>query len=179
MSFYEYGYTSSCINRKLIAIHLGRHPYTCIDITELLFKPVVQFVLPRAKDECSFYFISAQFSSVLSLNHVGLYTTPWAAAHQASLSITNSQSAPKPCLLSQWCHPTASFSVVPFSSCPQSFPTSGLFQWVSSSHQVAKVVEFQPQHQSFQWILRTDFLLDWLVWSPCNPRDSQESSPTP
>ena len=33
----------------------------------------------------------------------------------------------------------------------------GLFQWVSSSHQVAKELEFQPQHQSFQWILRTDF----------------------
>ena len=34
----------------------------------------------------------------------------------------------------------------------------GLFQWVSSSHQVAKVLAFQPQHQSFQWIFRTDFL---------------------
>ena len=39
----------------------------------------------------------------------------------------------------------------------------GLFQWVSSSHQVAKVLEFQLQHQSFQWIFRTDFLWDWLV----------------
>ena len=54
-----------------------------------------------------------------------------------------------------------------------------LFQWVSSSHQVAKVLEFQFQHQSFQWIFRTDFLEDWLVWSPCSPRDPQESSPTP
>ena len=55
----------------------------------------------------------------------------------------------------------------------------GLFKWVSSSHQVAKVLEFQLQHQSFQWILRTDFLQDGLVWSSCSPRDSQESSPTP
>ena len=55
----------------------------------------------------------------------------------------------------------------------------GLFKWVSSSHQVAKVMEFQLQHQSFQWIFRTDFLQDGLVWSPCSPRDSQESSPTP
>ena len=55
----------------------------------------------------------------------------------------------------------------------------GLFQWVDSSHQVAKVLEFQLQHQSFQWIFRADFLQDWLVWSPCSPRDSQESSPTP
>ena len=55
----------------------------------------------------------------------------------------------------------------------------GLFEWVSSSYQVAKVLEFQLQHQSFQWIFRTDFLQDGLVGSPCSPRDSQESSPTP
>ena len=42
----------------------------------------------------------------------------------------------------------------------------GLFQWVGSSHQVAKVLELQLQHQSFQWILRVDFLYNWLVWSP-------------
>ena len=43
---------------------------------------------------------------------------------------------------------------------------------------MAKVLEFQLQHQSFQWIFRTDFLYDWLVGSPCSPRDSQEYSPT-
>ena len=35
------------------------------------------------------------------------------------------------------------------------------------------------QHQSLQWIFRVDFLSSWLVWSPCSPRDSQESSPAP
>ena len=55
----------------------------------------------------------------------------------------------------------------------------GLFQWVSSEHQVAKVLELKLQHQSFQWIFRTDFLEDWLVGSPYSPKDSQESSPTP
>ena len=55
----------------------------------------------------------------------------------------------------------------------------GLFQWISSSHQVSKVLELQLQHQSFQWTFRTDFLEDWLVGSPCSPGDSQESSPTP
>ena len=54
-----------------------------------------------------------------------------------------------------------------------------LFQWVSSSHQVAKVLELQLQHQSFQWIFRIDFLWDWLVWFIYSPRNSQESSPTP
>ena len=65
------------------------------------------------------------------------------------------------------------------------FPTAfnlsqhqGLFQWVSFSHQVAKVLAFQLQHKSFQWIFRTDFFKDWLFLSPWSPRDSQESSPT-
>ena len=53
----------------------------------------------------------------------------------------------------------------------------GLFQWVSTSHQVARVLELQLQHQSFQWIFRVDFLQDWLVLFPCHPRDSQEPSP--
>ena len=55
----------------------------------------------------------------------------------------------------------------------------GLFKWVSSSHPVAKVLEFQLQHQSFQWTPRTDLLKDGLVGSLCSLRDSQESSPTP
>ena len=55
----------------------------------------------------------------------------------------------------------------------------GLFQWVSSLHQMAKILEFQLQHQSFQWTPRTNLLLNGLVGSSCSPRDSQESSPTP
>ena len=55
----------------------------------------------------------------------------------------------------------------------------GLFKWVSSSHQVAKVLEFQLQHQSFQWTPRTDLLYDGLVGSPCSPTNSQEFIPTP
>ena len=54
------------------------------------------------------------------------------------------------CPLSWWCHPTTSFSVAPFSS-PQFPQHHGFFQWVNSSHQVAKILELQ--HQSFQWIL--------------------------
>ena len=55
----------------------------------------------------------------------------------------------------------------------------GLFQRVSSSHQVAKVLDRQCQHQSFQWIFKTDFLSYGLVGSPCCPRDSEESSLAP
>ena len=55
----------------------------------------------------------------------------------------------------------------------------GLFQWVSSLNEVAKVLEFQLQCQSFQWAPRTDLIKDGLVGSPCSPRDFQESSLTP
>ena len=54
-----------------------------------------------------------------------------------------------------------------------------LFQWISSSYQVAKVLELQLKHQTFQWIFRVDFLQDWLVWSPSSPKDARESSPAP
>ena len=64
--------------------------------------------------------------------------------------------------LSWWHHPTILSSVAPF-SCPQSFPAS---QCVGSSHQVAKVLKLQLQHQSFLWIFRVDFLQDWLLWPP-------------
>ena len=68
------------------------------------------------------------FSSLQSLSCVWFFATPWTAACQASLSITNSQSLPNSCPLSWWCHPTISSSVVPFSSHFQSFPASGSFQ---------------------------------------------------
>ena len=55
----------------------------------------------------------------------------------------------------------------------------GLLQWVNSSHEVAKLLEFQLQNQSLQWTPRTYLFQDGLVGSPCSPRDSQESSPTP
>ena len=59
------------------------------------------------------------------------------------------------------------------------FQHQDLFQWVSSSHQVAKVLELQLQHQSFQRNPRADLLQNGLVGSSCSLRDSQESSPTP
>ena len=80
---------------------------------------------------------------------------------------------------SQWCHPAISSSVIPFSSCPHPSQHHSLFQWVNSSHKVAKVLEFQLQHHSFQRNPRADLLQNGLVGSPCSPRDSQESSPTP
>ena len=64
---------------------------------------------------------------------------------------------PNPCPLSPLCQPTISSSVVLFSS-PQSFPSSASFQWVSSLHQMTKLLEFKLQHMCFQWTPRTNLL---------------------
>ena len=71
-------------------------------------------------------------------------------------------------------HPLSS----PFPPTPNPSQHQSLFQWVNSSHEVAKVLEFQLQHRSFQRNPRAD-LQNGLVGSPCSPRDSHESSPTP
>ena len=68
------------------------------------------------------------FSSVQMLSHVRLFANPWTAPHQASLSITNSQSPPKPLFIELVMPSTISSSGVPFSSCLQSFPVSGSSQ---------------------------------------------------
>ena len=80
------------------------------------------------------------------------------------------------CPLNWWRHPTISCSVVPFSSCLQSFPVSGSFpmSWLFTSGDQS----IGASHQSFQCIFSVNFFWDWLVLSPCYPRDSQESSPS-
>ena len=81
--------------------------------------------------------------------------------------------------LSRWCYPTISFSVVPFSSCPQSlpasesFPMSQLFTWGGQSTGVSASASFLPKN-SQDWLP-----LGWAGWISLSPRDSQESSPTP
>ena len=90
-------------------------------------------------------------SSVQSLSRVQLFATPWTAARQASLSITNSQSSLRLTSKSQWCHPAISSSVVPVSSCPQSFPASEsfpmsqLFAWSGQSTGVSALASVLPK----------------------------------
>ena len=99
------------------------------------------------------------FSSVQSLSHVRLFATPWIAARQASLSITNSQSLPK--LMSNesvmpsshliLCHPLLLLPPIP--------PSIRVLSSESTLRmKVAKVLEFQLQYQSFRWLFMTDFL---------------------
>ena len=106
------------------------------------------------------------------LIYLAFYLSPHSRAYTLCYSVAKSVwlcdirlSCPS---LSLLCHPFLLPSIFP--SISGSFPMSPLL------HQVAKVLELQLQHQSFQWIFRVDFLQDWLVWS-CSPRDSQESSP--
>ena len=66
------------------------------------------------------------------------------------------------CPLSRWCHPTASPSVIPFSSCLQSFPSIRVVSNESALTSAGQVLELKLQHQSFQWIFRVDFL--WIDW---------------
>ena len=101
-------------------------------------------------------FSQLHFSSVQSLGRVWLFATPWTTVRQASLCITNSQNLLK----------LMSFeSVMPSNHlilcCPLLLSPS-VFPSISALHQVAKVLEFQLQHQSFQWTFRTDFL--WMDW---------------
>ena len=83
------------------------------------------------------------------------------------------------CPLSQWCHPTISSSVTHFFSCLQSFPASGSFptSWLFTSG--GQSIGASAWASVLPVNISTDFLWDWLIGSPCSPRDSQGSSPTP
>ena len=83
-----------------------------------------------------------------SFSCVWIFVTLWTVACQSSLSFTISGVCSNLYPMSQWCHPTISSSVVPFSSSLNLSVHQGLFQWVSSSHHMAKLLELQ--HQSFQ-----------------------------
>ena len=125
------------------------------------------------------WYIMPTVSSVQSFNHVRLFATPWAAACQASRSIPTPRAYSNPCPLSWWCHPTISSSVVPFSSCLQSFPASGSFPvsqfFVSGSQSIGVSASASVLPMNIQdW-----FPLGLTGWISLQSRDSQESSPIP
>ena len=97
---------------------------------------------------------SVQFSSVAQSC---VFATPWTAAGQASLSITNSQSVLKLMSIESLMPSNHLILCHPLLPPPSVFPSISLFKCVSSSHQVAKILEFQL-HQSFQWTPRTYLL---------------------
>ena len=117
-----------------------------------------------------------QFSSVQSLSGI------WLQPHESQCTRPPCPS-PAPgihsnsCPSSQWCHSAISSSVVPFSSCPQSLPASVFSNESTLSMRWPKYWSFMEFHHSFQRTPRTDLLQNGLIESPCNPGDSQESSP--
>ena len=121
---------------------------------------------------------SVQFSSVQLLSRVHLFVTPWIAARQASLSITNSRSSLRLTSIESVMPSSHLIFCRPILLLPPIPPSISLFQWVNTSNEVAKVLEFQLQHHSFQRNPKVD-LQNGLVGSPCSSRDFQESSLTP
>ena len=120
-----------------------------------------------------------QFSSVQLLSCVQLFVTPWTAARQASLSITNSQSLLKLMSIELVMPSTISSSVVPYSSCLQSLPASGSFpvsQLFASGGQstgVSASASVSPMN------IQDWFPLGWTGWITLNILESQEYSPIP
>ena len=86
---------------------------------------------------------------------------------------------PNPCPLSRWCHPTISSSVVPFSSCPQSFPTSGSFQMSQLFASGGQSIGVSASTSVLQMNTQDWAPLGWTGWVSLQSKDSQESSPTP
>ena len=83
------------------------------------------------------------------------------------------------CPLSQWCHPTISSSVIPLSSCLQSFPVWQSFQMNQSFTSDGQRSGVSASSSVLPMNNQDWFPLEWMFGSPCSPRDSQESSPTP
>ena len=117
--------------------------------------------------------------SVQSFSRVQLFVTPWTAARQASLFIANSQSLLK--LMSTESMMPSNHVILcrPLLFCLQSFPASGsflmsqFFTWGGQSIGASASASVLPMNTQ-DWSP-----LGWTGWSPCSPRDSQESSPTP
>ena len=118
-------------------------------------------------------------SSVQSLRHVRLFATTWTTAHQASLSITNSQSLLKLIPSSQLYHPTISFSVVLVSSCLQSFPASGYFPTSQFFTLDGQSIGASASVSVLPMNIQSWFPLGLTSLIFFQSRDSRESSPTP
>ena len=122
---------------------------------------------------------TVQFSSVQSLSHHWLFATPWIAARQASLPITNSQSLLKVMFI-ELVMPFSHFILCHPLLLPPITPSIRVFSNESTlCMRWPKYWSFSFSHQSFQWTSRADLLYNGLIGSPCSPRDSLESSPAP
>ena len=121
----------------------------------------------------SIYQFSSVAQSCLTLCNPMNHSTSGLPVHHQPLEFTQTHVHPVIDAI-QPSHPLSSSSP----PAPNPSQHQSLFQWVNSSHEVAKVLEFQLQHHSFKSNLRTYLLQNELIGSSCHPRDSQVSSPT-
>ena len=160
--FLQFFFLADVLKLSLILISLNRVSIfvlfldLIISISQMFWGLSCNFIFLQIIFHGALFLGSVQFSSVTQLC---LTVTLWTTARQASLSITNSQTLLKLMSIKSvvpsnhliLCHPLLFLPLV--------FPTIRVFfQWVSSSYQVATVLEFQLPHQSFQWTPRTDLL---------------------
>ena len=121
-------------------------------------------------------FSSVQFSHSVVSN--SLWTHEWQHARPPCPSPTP-RVHPNPCPLSWWCHPAISSSVVPFSTCPQSFPASGSFQMSQLFASDGQSIGVSASTSVLPMNIQDWSPLGWTGWISLQSKDSQESSPTP
>ena len=156
--FWSYSFTQHRMNQRTMASSDGCFailpvfPYFLTLDTFLIHTNNLSLFL--ASPLCCTVF-SVQFSHSVLINSL----QPHGLQHARLLcSSPTPKSWSNSCPSSWWCHPTIHLLSSPFPSAFNLSQHQGLFKWVSSLHQVVKILEFQLQRQSFQWIFRTDFL---------------------
>ena len=160
--YYWHSHTSILLSQAMSLIL----PYLCSTSSLLVGKALFLFFTEPFSSSCPLTFSSHSFSHgidfrLVQFRHSVMFESLWPHGLQHTRLPCPSPTpgaCSNSCPSSWWCHPTISSSVITFPPAFNLFQHQGLLQWVSSSHQVAKVLEFQLHHQSCQWIFRTDFL---------------------
>ena len=115
---------------------------------------------------CFTYISDLRFpsTSVQLLSHFQLFLIPWTEAPQVSLSITNSRGYSNSCPLSWWCHATILSSVIPFSTCLQSFPASGSFPMSQFFASGSQSIGVSTSASVLPMNIQDWFPLGWTGW---------------
>ena len=135
--------------------HLAKH-FTILSLRNLITFCIYIYTIPGTSQ--------VVLSSVQLLSHVWFFVTPWTAADHfffcpSRTLVACSNSGPS----NRWCHPTISSSVNPSLPVFSLSQHLGLFQWVSSSHQMAKVLEFSFSiSPSKEYSMLISFTIDWF-----------------
>ena len=150
-------------------------------ITVFFYTAAASYVLKLIKMEIlisQLHWVTVHFSSFTQLCSTLCdpmdCSTPGLPVHHQLPELTHNS-----CPLSRWCYPIISSSVVPFFSCPQSFPASGSFQMSQLFLSGGQSIGVSASTSVLPMNIQDWFPLGWTGWISCSPRDSQESSPTP